>query len=428
VNVQIDSIVRRPTAGAKRVRMKTHIFGHRAFVVAVIAALIPACGSDGPPQGHRDPDSGAGASTGMDGSGAGAVATSDAGGAHAAGGSGGTAGGFAAAGSGGIAGGHGAGSGGHGGRDAGSGTTPDATADGSATGGRGDTGGHGGSGGATTMGDGGPDGRAPDPNLLGQRCVKSSDCGPGLQCVTAASNTFGGGIANGFCTLDCSADILSPISSESACASISSTAICFQHSATSAFCTQPCAGGPVAQPTGKCHGRQDVACSGTSAGLEGYCAPTCRGDFECAGRKCDLAEGLCVDSLGPGRSLPIGAKCDPNASSDPCEGVCVGIDDGQVPLTVGFCSGYCRLGDRLGCGVDPLSTGPVAAACLLGTTLDSDYGDLGFCSQLCDCNNDCTDPDFVCDPVVGLQALSGRVGACTSATAVNGDPTGIACN
>src|SRR5262249_6391646 len=153
----------------------------------------------------------------------------------------------------------------------------------------------------------------------------------------------------------------------------------------------------------KCHKRHDMACADPRGRGIGYCKPTCRGDFDCASanRVCDLSDGVCKDKLDAIRTLPAGSKCDPNANTDRCAGACVGIISGDASTTdIGFCSGFCKLGDQ-GCGFDPSSSDPVDSFCLFGTSMQSDLDDLGFCAQLCDCNDDCRDPDFVCNSVQG---------------------------
>jgi hypothetical protein len=267
----------------------------------------------------------------------------------------------------------------------------------------------------------------PDPDLFGTPCIKTLDCGPGLVCVTSSSNTYGGGMPNGLCTLDCSADILSPVDTASVCARISDTAVCAQASPTKAFCTEGCTFGSGVDPSDKCHGRKDMACTTDALGTS-FCRTVCRGDFDCGGRICDLASGLCKDSLPSYRKLPIGTKCDPGAAPDPCEGVCIELDDGSGPTGIGFCSGYCRLGATPNCGASPSSSAPPTASCLYGGEDTPDLGDVAICAPLCDCNDDCASRDFICDPAPGLMAQLGRLGTCTLPSAAAGDPAGMACN
>jgi len=134
---------------------------------------------------------------------------------------------------------------------------------------------------------------------------------------------------------------------------------------------------------------------------------------------------VCTGPIDPARKLPIGAKCDPNAKTDICSGACVGITDGPTS-TYGFCSGTCRLGE-IGCGINPSTSGAHPAYCLFPADQASDFGDLGFCAQTCDCNEECSNPDFVCSPVDGLTMVAGHTGACGPKDATVDGGLGIAC-
>jgi hypothetical protein len=374
--------------------MKTRSSIIGAGVIAVAALAVAACGSSGSgsPGKLTDADGGAGAP----GSGAGPSAggATSTGGGNSAGGS--SAGASSAGGSTSAGGGTGIG-----GLIGIAGTT--------------------GSGGVTSMG----------PVGLGSPCLTAKDCLTGFTCLGPTSTELdGGGIANGLCTIDCSADITAAATDLSACSPAGVNAICLQVSDTKAYCVESCNLGPLTAAQTKCHNRSDMACALPDGAPSGYCKPTCRGDFDCAGRTCDLAEGTCTGGIAATRKLPLGTKCDPNVdpANDTCEGACVGVLDTNATTTmVGFCSGFCTLGE-IGCGVDPNSTAPLSALCLFGTDTQSDVGDLGFCAELCDCNDDCTNKDFLCTEVMGLQAQLGRVGACGPPSSAPADAAaGIAC-
>lgn len=271
---------------------------------------------------------------------------------------------------------------------------------------------------------------------IGQTCLKDSDCGTqGLTCLLPSSNDLlGGGVPNGICTLDCSADYVgaSP-TAVSVCAKIDPAAICLEVSdaPVKAYCWEACEIGPVSSMDMKCHSRRDMGCYDDTGSGTGYCKPLCRGDFDCAGRKCDLSEGNCVDSIPATRKLPIGSKCDPQATDDTCEGRCIGVSnsDSGANASVGFCSGLCQIG-QIACGVDLSSKDPIPADCLFGPDQNADVGDLGFCAQLCDCNGDCNDPDFICSSLPSsLAPQLGRKGVCNPKEGANaGEPNGIACS
>ncbi|HEX4473743.1 MAG TPA: hypothetical protein VH142_01625 [Polyangiaceae bacterium] len=267
----------------------------------------------------------------------------------------------------------------------------------------------GGSGGATSS----------SSSPIGKSCLVDSDCLAGLTCVTTASDALGGGgPPGGFCSLDCSA--------EDSCAQYDQGSICLQTSDTAAYCFESCTIG--SSDANKCHARSDMACNqpldstGAPASGPGYCSPTCRGDFDCKGRKCDLSSGLCVDTTAGTGKLPIGSKCTPGATVDQCTGACIqflGVDGGS---TLPICTGVCSLG-QLGCDQDPNSTAAPDSACDIPVTDTATTGDSGFCAQLCDCDSQCRFPGFICQtlPSAAVSAL-GRSGQCTPAT----DSTGAA--
>ena len=274
---------------------------------------------------------------------------------------------------------------------------------------------------------GGNGGATGSSSLIGQRCLKDSDCGTqGLICLEAAGDEFnGGGVSNGVCSVDCSADLTAVVSTDSTCFQIDKSSICLQITPAQAYCVESCTPGAPDATEQKCHNRKDMACADPRDQGLGYCKPTCRGNFDCGSRVCDLADGTCVDKIDPSRKLPIGTKCDPNADVDPCQGACVGIvtnDSGTADI--GFCSGFCKLGEQNGCGFDPQAK-TVDAFCLYQTSQAADFGDLGFCGQVCDCNDDCLSPDFICTAVNGLSDLIGRGGACGPRQSAS--EKGIAC-
>jgi hypothetical protein len=284
---------------------------------------------------------------------------------------------------------------------------------GRATGGRGAVGGGGG---------GGPVSTTP----LGKTCLNDTDCGEGLFCALTSGNEFEGGAAGGVCTLDCSS-LVTGESETSPCSDIDENAVCVAMSDTVGYCLEGCFVGPPVGGAGKCHKRNDMVCYQGPGDEIGYCQPACRGDFECKGRKCDLARGVCVDELEG--TLPLGAKCDPDAEQETCKGgFCVAfssaVDGGPVDA---FCSGMCRIGS-VGCGEDP-SVSTVGAVCLLSPLGDASSGDFGFCAQLCDCDDDCGNDDFVCEALPEeLQTAWGKVGACSPPIGADGPVTGIPCN
>jgi hypothetical protein len=235
---------------------------------------------------------------------------------------------------------------------------------------------------------------------IGKACKKDTDCVAGLTCMLPSSSALlGQGPAGGVCTLDCSSG------DSTTCTAIDPNSYCvsFDKAGTVAYCLEGCVEGTPAPGVTKCHNRKDMGCE--TNGNAALCVPVCRGDFDCAPRKCDLSTGMCSDPANlPKGTLPIGAKCDPNVTPDPCAGFC-------FPLTkdTAFCSSPCTYG-QAGCGFDPTSTAVQQTECVwLYSTQDT--GDVAFCGQLCDCDDDCTDPDLICAPVSAQTGLP-RAGIC----------------
>ncbi len=251
-------------------------------------------------------------------------------------------------------------------------------------------GGNGGGGGRSTGGGGGASGASP----LGKKCLQDSECKSGLTCLTSGSTVFeGGGPPGGLCTLACTAD--------EDCAAVDRNSICvgFDSAGTVQYCLQLCDQG--LSTAGKCQGRSDLVC-GSLVDENGQttvsaCQPSCGSDFDCKGRKCDFRTGMCVDTLSG--TLPIGSACDPNATRDPCNGVCVNYYDSQdaAAAKYGVCFGSCTLNTSgVGCGVGPSDQPPFDSQCLGPQSATA--GDPGLCFQLCDCNGDCRNTAFICRP------------------------------
>jgi hypothetical protein len=290
-------------------------------------------------------------------------------------------------------------------------------------------GGGGKSGAAGKGGTGGSGTFVPNTSSLGAVCNDDDDCADSrLTCLKSDDLEDGSGPPNGLCTLTCETD--------GACLEFTDDAYCVDLGDGS-YCIEGCTTGGSFEP--KCQQRADFSCSllglvtGTEecesstecgpnqlcgdTGLCGdivtACLPTCGGDFDCdAGQFCDFASGFCVAEKPTG--LSIGSPCNPQATTDPCDGFCVPTPAGG---TQGKCEAFCSLSESLiGCGWD--GSGRAEAACLFGTILSppGDYGtgDLGICGQLCDCNEDCRIRDEYCiDDFDGAVAgIWGRNGYC----------------
>jgi hypothetical protein len=290
-----------------------------------------------------------------------------------------------------------------GGKGGGAGTATSAATGGagtSATGGSGGaTGGTGGAGGDGTGGSAGGDdagvpptddgGTPPGTSDLGKACETDDQCAGGLTCLKSTDTALynSGGPANGYCTLDCTGN-------DSVCATYGGN--CQNFAATTddpfkGYCMLNCEYGS-ADRSNKCLGRADVGCSSDTFS----CMPVCGQDSDCpSGRLCDPGTGVCVDTLKAGDLL--GSHCQ---SSDTCAATCIQnqSDTGQLST---FCSGSCVLGRTDGCHYKQGSLGGAssqAGFCLFGLP-NAQLGDVGFCAQLCDRDNQCrdkTDPGGFC--------------------------------
>lgn len=265
------------------------------------------------------------------------------------------------------------------------------------TGGAGATGGSGGTGGGATK--------------LGAKCTKDAECGAGLTCLLATGTEMDGeGPAKGLCTTECSAD-------PSVCGQFAANAVCLNFESGKGYCLEGCTFGGNAAQNGsldqkKCHGRPEVACTGllsstagTDCGPPNYdcpkgeacatdnkchpvipaCVPRCNADADCGtGLKCNADTGLCTAGAISGKE--VGEACTPSdGGNDECKGRCLNFGD-----DLRICSAACTLGSQANCGWT--GTGPAPAFCLFGSSAggdQSDWGDQGFCADLCNCNSDC---------------------------------------
>ena len=250
---------------------------------------------------------------------------------------------------------------------------------------------------------------APRIGIVGAECTRDTDCGGGLTCSEAGTDSIGvGGPAGGYCSRTCndSAD----------CTVIDPAATCGALGGRP-MCLRQCASLTPPDGSSKCLDRPDLACvSAAALGEEeptgepqlGICVPRCQSDAQCGGRRCDLSNGLCTDEPRPGD--PIGAAC---SEPETCAaGLCLGATDERS----GLCSAFCTLGVP-GCGFDG-SESTIGAACLLAQVPGEGDGDSGLCFALCEVDADCNGEGFICVP----EATSPRGGVCLPETAVPAQP------
>jgi MYXO-CTERM domain-containing protein len=191
-----------------------------------------------------------------------------------------------------------------------------------------------------------------------------------------------------------------------------------------AFCYESCTSGASAGDEAKCHDRVDFACIPPQTIGGGFCAPMCRGDFDCPGRVCDPTSGLCANAVSG--TLPVGTACDPTASVTNCIGGCATLGSGAPTMDNSFCTSTCTLGRPGACGQSLTMTGPQPVGCVFKVSSNATDGDLGDCGQLCDCDSDCTNPGFVCHSNA-LAPKSGHSGACVPKLTFDGITQGMPC-
>jgi hypothetical protein len=254
----------------------------------------------------------------------------------------------------------------------------------------------------------------PNSGLIGAACEGSTDCREGFDCLTADSTLIAGqGPSAGVCLAKClpEHDFCTSFDARSKCI------VLYDGGTASnlddlAYCLPGCVLGTQPNEMDKCRGRIDLVCAESPAGAGvGFCRPACRSDLDCGSRFCDLSTGLCGDEPRTGND--IGESCGAQGAS--CAGGC--LDHGA---SYSECSGVCRYGTP-GCGQVDQSL-PLDYFCLLDPTSGSGEGDLGYCTRLCDCDDDCGRPDAVCQPNEDLEESTGRSGSCGSINDARGNP------
>ncbi|HWO10046.1 MAG TPA: hypothetical protein VNN80_11220, partial [Polyangiaceae bacterium] len=148
------------------------------------------------------------------------------------------------------------------------------------------------------------------------------------------------------------------------------------------------------------------------------CVPVCTSDASCGeGQFCNLdptGAALC-SATAPAGTGDTGAPCtDATAATDCKSGMCLTLQAAATgEATVGFCSSYCTFGNfNEGCGYNPADA-TREAYCAQPVDPNGDIGDLGFCVELCDTQEDCGQADWDCvDLLPAGQDLFGRTGEC----------------
>jgi hypothetical protein len=244
--------------------------------------------------------------------------------------------------------------------------------------------------------------------------------------LNGAQDFLGGALVGGTCAVECSQDpgICDRLTRNAVCVKASTGELSMESMAADsderAYCFQACNLGDEA--SSRCHDREDVACSALAEGAS-FCRPLCSSDADCPGKHCDPLLGVCLDDAVRGAFL--GNECDPAAEDPGCQGLCLTVDD------VSACTGRCIYGSANDCGNRELGR---PGLCFIPEG-EGSIGDVGFCSQLCDCDRQCFHPDMICDPFMDppLEELLQAKGVCLPADRQPdagpdaGTPVGIPC-
>jgi hypothetical protein len=190
------------------------------------------------------------------------------------------------------------------------------------------------------------------------------------------------------------------------------------------FCLPTCEPGSEISPD-KCHERvPGLACVEDEEDAEaGVCLPLCQGDAECGGDLfCNPSTGLCASAESEGD--PIGTACSADGGESGCRDECLPVYENasdDEPLYE-VCAEGCTFG--WACGWDDMDSAAEGICDSLSD--DAEVGDLGWCRQLCRCNDDCRHPELVCLPLdPDSLDIFRRAGFC--AYPLEADETGIEC-
>ena len=129
---------------------------------------------------------------------------------------------------------------------------------------------------------------SPVEPTTGNACSASSDCGAGLTCLSADTDSFAGagGPPGGYCSATCGAGSPCP----------ETGAVCVGIGGGAGICLRGCDPSALAD----CGGRDTLVCNSFTGGdpTVGFCVPQCNSDDDCGERVCG-PDGLCVDEPPP---------------------------------------------------------------------------------------------------------------------------------
>lgn len=262
-----------------------------------------------------------------------------------------------------------------------------------------------------------------DLPALGNQCADDKDCAAGAYCLMTTDNEFfGGGPVEGTCVADCTGNKQAcEAFTNAGCVLVSAEEQSDQKQSESeenkALCFELCILGSGQKSDAKCHGRAMVACEELAPEeseedlTAGFCRPLCITDDDCEDRICDSFHAVCVDKTEAVESY-FAQQCDPKYSFEQCDGICLTLSDAST----GICTRRCKFGRTDNCAPEDY---PVSEGGCLFAAAGGSIGDVGFCGQLCDCDDDCIEIDYLCDAFndVILETSFGRKGVCVPLSA-----------
>ena len=247
-----------------------------------------------------------------------------------------------------------------------------------------------------------------DIRPLGTSCSTDQDCPKKAQCLTTDSTSWlGGAPPEGICVADCSEDdqVCDEFANTTCIESLREGAEPSGTGITRAMCLPSCSpkDGSLKEPS--CSAVPGTLCEPLSEDGTGVCRPMCSFDSQCASKHCDLQLGVCV-SEATNYGTAFGNAC--TTDNHTCNGVCLTLSSGYE-----VCSNRCTFGSRSPC--DGVAGSLIASACAYGT-FGGGLGDLGYCAQLCDCDDDCAHEKFLCETFTdeSVRTALGHQGLCTA--------------
>lgn len=213
----------------------------------------------------------------------------------------------------------------------------------------------------------------PTQTSIGERCTSDKQCDADAFCYFGDEETKGSS-GRGICVTAC----------DGKCGNTTPASRCIATADDGDICMPSCT---VGEPDlDKCGGFSDVVCevisTTSSDGKHAVCHPFCTTDSDCkSDHFCDRSMGLCLTE--PTDGLAFGASCAPGSAE--CQGECIAVGEESL------CTHRCVLGSIENCGDEEHD-----GVCFLADT-DESVGDVGFCSELCNTDSDCSADGFSCE-------------------------------